>query len=320
MPTHRSFKNSGKWKLEGGTGQTPAPHPTASPIRASGRSFLRASRSPVRASAPSCLRASRSGFTLVELLVVIGVIAVLIAILLPALNKARDQARTLMCLSNLRQIVVGMTMYAGENKDFLPWGDNAPAGIQSWPKAVAKYVGGTLDAAGNVVVMPPVYKCPAAYFDEWGTVHHSVNPIIMPDRTRKFGSIPPYYLTPYKLTRVRPAQDIMMVFDAAQIGGKGYNTYTACWGINNGLSSQTAGLIYRETFFNGARVDGPLAYKLSANIDFPGSGNYGNAEIRYRQYRNTACNIAFADGHAETRRIGSVMQSNLRPYQFDNLR
>jgi prepilin-type processing-associated H-X9-DG protein/prepilin-type N-terminal cleavage/methylation domain-containing protein len=60
------------------------------------------------------------GFTLVELLVVIGIISVLIAMLLPALNKVRQQARTLVCASNMRQIGQMFTMYVDENRGWLP--------------------------------------------------------------------------------------------------------------------------------------------------------------------------------------------------------
>jgi prepilin-type N-terminal cleavage/methylation domain-containing protein len=71
-------------------------------------------------------RKSNNGFTLIELLVVIAIIAILAAMLLPALASAKERAKRTQCVNSLRQLSVGCTIYAGDNDDWFPsWGGNA---------------------------------------------------------------------------------------------------------------------------------------------------------------------------------------------------
>src|SRR5687768_16651704 len=101
--------------------------------------------------------ASRSGFTLVELLVVVGIIALLVGILMPTLNRAREHSRQLKCLSNVRQISMAFVMYTNNNKGRFPF--RAPINTPSsedwiyWQDkpvtSAAPFTGRTMDHVDN---------------------------------------------------------------------------------------------------------------------------------------------------------------------------
>jgi prepilin-type N-terminal cleavage/methylation domain-containing protein len=88
--------------------------------------------------------AAQGGFTLIELLVVIAIIAILAAILLPALARAKSRAVRMQCMSQIKQLDLGISLFVADNSETFPAAGYAgTAGVLAWDSWIYAYVGGS---------------------------------------------------------------------------------------------------------------------------------------------------------------------------------
>jgi prepilin-type N-terminal cleavage/methylation domain-containing protein/prepilin-type processing-associated H-X9-DG protein len=228
------------------------------------------------------------GFTLVELLVVIGIIALLIAILLPALQRVQRQARMTACLSNQRQLLLAVIMYTQENKGFFPGGtttDPTPSGLRfySWydgsaynpysvtkdpnrPNFLSKFVKGSKD----------ISRCPGV---EPGTLESLFNgPLAVPETN--------YW---YPLSLVRSPEKIQA------ISGDFVNLEPQKL-VNVRYSTQKILIIDQKTYHEPVLAD---IWRLPGGLD--ASGKKGRRGVP----------MGFADGHAAIHHTSEMARPDL---------
>lgn len=170
-----------------------------------------------------------SNFTLIELLVVIAIIAILAAMLLPALNNARERAKTSTCSGNLKQLGLALSMYSDDYDGWLPAHFEAsqttdPGTYGWWYNVIAPYAGhrnGLLARAGK-----SAFQCVSDKRTKAG-ISYGINYIITP------GDQP---ARRRKLTRAKAASKIMILSDSAGFdGGKRYgygDPYHVSYAVN----------------------------------------------------------------------------------------
>jgi prepilin-type N-terminal cleavage/methylation domain-containing protein/prepilin-type processing-associated H-X9-DG protein len=267
-------------------------------------------------------RLRSKAFTLVELLVVIGIIAVLIAILMPALSNARAQAKNVQCLSNLRQIGLACTMYMNANKGILPPVRFAATADVAWTPGGfwANFLHEGNFVKGNDTTGSNVFMCPAS----------------LDELERNFWDSPPtriansgYFKFQGSGARVGDLSNDLMTSYAVNATWGGANSRP--WWVGDPWNPGPTANMYTELFpfvyYQSMDAVRPVARKLSSAKDvtriplvfdgfFMHAMNPTHFQLRHGNPRakesERICNFVFGDGHAEGLRGSQI------PKQGDN--
>jgi len=269
---------------------------------------------------------ARHGFTLVELLVVIGIIAVMIAVLLPALGRARMQAMSVQCQSNLRTIGQGIQMYTIAHKGSLPYGywdgfidPNGPGGFNqgmdgskasNWcllvQNTLAPKYGLTWNDANvtdaNAAKLRELFICPEAplppkYSAANGSVHllhYICHPRLMTHIGATIGGNETLH-GPYKIAKVRRSSEIILIMDASLnhldgFGQGGIYQVKSNVPVAGGIDSE--GLWTGPTYLTDNY--GPTGPQPNESINMnPGAISNGSPSLRNRDNNFNPGNIRF---------------------------
>jgi prepilin-type N-terminal cleavage/methylation domain-containing protein len=246
----------------------------------------------------------RKAFTLVELLVVIGIIAVLIAILLPSLTRARMSANLVTCQSNFRQIHLAVGFYVNEYKGFLPRSSSDDWGVMGTNAGTFIKLSQLLGTAFKDELfdpLNPVFTCVDAQRDSMSSTVWAPNLI----RTVQFNprAFPGYdqlksYNAEYpqrRLSSIRNAAEKIAFYEATQIPvwnmcPEPESIYLDGWRWNWGHW-------YADPPLDGdfSRWDSPIEYGVNRD------DGWWVCAMRFRHMKNTVTPVAFFDGHIEAR-------------------